>query len=302
MAGKKYIFAGMHRIRNILQSLSQPYPLCSPARVRIWTLLIISAFVSLFLVIFQPFGTASIPANERILILTGYGGVTALILYVFLFPFIRIMKEEKWKVWKEILKITFLLLTIALGNIIYSEIVFTIQGSLLNIILVFTAYTLAIGIIPVTFVIMLNYFRYLNRNSRTAGSLNALHHEKTNTEEKNQEQVMHLPASQDGMALRINVAAILYIEAKGNYLEVNWIENEIRRTRMVRRTITNMENEFNASEILFRCHRSFILNLDRIENFSGNAQGLLVSLRGSRQQVPVSRSYIPLFREQMALA
>jgi DNA-binding LytR/AlgR family response regulator len=41
---------------------------------------------------------------------------------------------------------------------------------------------------------------------------------------------------------------------------------------------------------LFRCHRAYIVNLDRVTNIGGNAQGYRLSLSNNPEVVPVSRA------------
>jgi DNA-binding LytR/AlgR family response regulator len=59
--------------------------------------------------------------------------------------------------------------------------------------------------------------------------------------------------------------------------------------------IKELEEQFNKRQIK-RCHRSYIINESKIVSVRGNAQGLKLSLSNVEEEVPVSRSYLYLFR------
>ncbi len=56
--------------------------------------------------------------------------------------------------------------------------------------------------------------------------------------------------------------------------------------------ISKLESQINEFGLI-RCHRSYIMNPDKVIQVSGNAQGLKLELSNKTYQVPVSRKYIP---------
>lgn len=64
-----------------------------------------------------------------------------------------------------------------------------------------------------------------------------------------------------------------------------------------RATIKNIEEATSGSPVV-KSHRSFLVNVNDIINISGNAQGLLLELSDCDRSIPVSRSYVDLFRSK----
>ena len=56
------------------------------------------------------------------------------------------------------------------------------------------------------------------------------------------------------------------------------------------------EIQVKESSSLKRCHRSHLVNLKKVKNISGNAQGLKLELINQSEMVPVSRNYIPIIK------
>ena len=86
---------------NLFDYARKPYPL----NLNRWaTILIISLFISFFLIIFQPFGLQNMKSEWKLLLIAGYGLVTftVLILDTFIIPLIipGFFNEEKWTVSK----------------------------------------------------------------------------------------------------------------------------------------------------------------------------------------------------------
>ena len=49
----------------------------------------------------------------------------------------------------------------------------------------------------------------------------------------------------------------------------------------------------------FRCHRAYIINLDKVEHVEGNAQGYKVRLINTEESIPVSRNLNNEFSDKL---
>lgn len=85
----------------------------------------------------------------------------------------------------------------------------------------------------------------------------------------------------EGKIIKILLSEILYIEAQGDYLNVN-TTSEIYSTQM---TLTSMEEGLQNKKF-FRIQRSFILNLDFVRSIHGN---MLELLNGKSISVSVNK-------------
>jgi hypothetical protein len=88
---------------------------------------------------------------------------------------------------------------------------------------------------------------------------------------------------------------LLFIESYGNYVAVNHrISGGFKKT-LLRATLKNMEEQLERNPEFFRCHRAYLVNLYKIEDVKGNAQGYRVRLSETNVVIPVSRSYLESF-------
>jgi len=95
----------------------------------------------------------------------------------------------------------------------------------------------------------------------------------------------------------ISVEKIRCIEAMQNYVNIAYlnVDGEFLE-RMERATLKSiLDKELGGSVV--RCHRSYIVNKTAISSISGNSQGLLISLKNCDKKIPVSRSYVSIFRD-----
>ena len=87
---------------NLIKYLKQPFPK-SEYKWRITIL--ISVFIALFLIVFEPFNINLFESNQKTFILAGYGVVTfiALVINLFLIEaiFPSFFDEKNWTLWKD---------------------------------------------------------------------------------------------------------------------------------------------------------------------------------------------------------
>ena len=66
-------------------------------------------------------------------------------------------------------------------------------------------------------------------------------------------------------SVTLQVSHLLYIEAVGNYMKVNYLHNEQVCTDMLRATMKLMEELLQDYPMIVRCHRAFLVNLSQVE-------------------------------------
>jgi hypothetical protein len=92
----------------------------------------------------------------------------------------------------------------------------------------------------------------------------------------------------------VRLADIDYISAARNYLVVHVGDKEF----LLRDTINNLEKKM-AGEPFLRTHRSFIVNVDRIQEIRPADSGHLIRLK-SGPEIPLSRSYREAVKASLA--
>jgi hypothetical protein len=280
---------------SFLEILNKPYP----ASMKKWPMIIaISIFIGLFLMVFEPFGLQMIEMEYKRLYLFGYGVVTFcfMVLNMIIIPkiFPRHFAEENWTVKRHIIWLVIDIVMIAAGNYLYSVWVGFFSWAGIEGFLIFLGFTIPIGLFPAVITTFIQQNINLKRNLAGSDEINtSISHKKEHTETNTT-----LDLTAGNQTYSYNYKQILFIESEGNYVRVHYRDGEEVKSEMIRSTMKSVE-EMISKEVLFRCHRAFIVNLDYVQKVGGNSQGYTLQLEYSNDQIPVSRSYIKPFKEVM---
>jgi DNA-binding LytR/AlgR family response regulator len=176
------------------------------------------------------------------------------------------------------------MLTISLANFLFARIL--IFGFIQWDLFPHMIYgTFMIGIIPM---LVLGGFSLLvqeKKYQKIAASLNKNKQHESQKENLNQQLLFDIPISQ-----------VRYVEALQNYVSIAYLDSDgIFKKSVQRTTLKNILEQGNEDSIIM-CHRSYLVNPRLIISISGNAQGLLLTLTDCDKAIPVSRSYVPIFR------
>jgi len=283
----------------VLKILQQPYPFGEKSNIR---LLIQSigegTFIALFLIFFQPFGVSEWQDPNKNSYLAGYGLITALCGIILRFAvfktFPKYHSEATWNVGKEVLSIMMLIMMIAAGNIVYSNLIFNFENGIISFLWMLLV-VMIIGVFPATFGVMLNYIIQLKKFNQQI----VVHHHHTPeitlaeqvSENKVQNSVLlKLIAENEKDSIELAVDSLYFIESSDNYSTVFYEKNQKLQKELLRSSLTRLESQI-SSENIVRCHRSFIVNLDKVEKVTGNAQGYKLHLKSPELLVPVARKY-----------
>jgi len=285
----------------IKKYLNQPYPL--PEKK--WRIIVfISFFVAFFLTVFQPFELSKFESHLKWIILLGYGVVTFLILVVLLILMpkllTRFFDENKWTIGREFLLLTSVLFFIGCGNFIYSIQFFQFNLSEIKVFFVFQIFTTIVGIFPTSLVLILKQNRLLKQNILGASKVSDKLIEQT-TSLNQPTEFIELSIDSNKRSHPINPQNILYIKSEGNYVSIASVEKGEISRKVFRSTMASVEADFMHLDYIFRCHRAFIVNLNYIEQVTGNAQGFRLKLKNLNESILVSRSYVAAFKDSYLL-
>ncbi|WP_157676865.1 LytTR family DNA-binding domain-containing protein [Chryseobacterium sp. T16E-39] len=90
---------------------------------------------------------------------------------------------------------------------------------------------------------------------------------------------------------------LIFAKADGNYTEITFKTSDGIKKEVKRITLRQFELQIMEYKSLFRCHRTYLLNVSYINSISGNSQNCFVTLIGTTEKVPVSRAKIKMFHE-----
>lgn len=298
----------------ILPFLNKPFPRSEINKRSVITNFFVGGFVALFLIVFEPFGISQWHTDIKALKLAGFGLVSFIIpVLVSTIIFQIIQKktiEDNWTVGKEIIVILSILLCIALGNMLYGRLLHIMPFSWKGFLFAFASVIL-IGIFPVTLHVLRKHNKLLKINLEKAVSVNE-HLHPTKIKNEKDERIPEedpIPNMPDNIADEIKVIPklifiaenekdkvelipeqLLYIESADNYSNIVFIENEKIKKQLIRSSLKRIESQLN-SDLIVRCHRTFIVNLKKVKNVEGNAAGYKLSFDIENCFVPVSRNY-----------
>lgn len=279
----------------------QPFPFETSLRVKLIRAVLIGVFVGLFLAVFEPFGIETWQTPYKSAKLLGFGLISALLtaghflIWPRLFP--RWFVESRWTVGSMILFITGLILSIAVANLLYMAVLLgdPIDGAYF---LRAISVTFLIGIFPTTGAVLTSYLirlrtymqsaDQLSQRSATPDSSSVVVVDSTPVTDPDAEFTLTADTGKD--ALTLTPADLLYIESSDNYATVVYLKQNTPTRALLRNTLSRLETQAARPDIV-RCHRSFVVNLNRVERVTGNAQGYRLHLFGGQFVVPVARQY-----------
>lgn len=309
----------------MLGTLKKPFPLITDTKKILVSNFLIGAFVAMFLIIFQPFGISVWQIEHKNFVLAGFG------LISFLTPSIyQLIKniglnnttaEDNWTIGKEIISSILVLGFIALFNLLYFSLVTGVQISAFGY-LQSAITVIAIGIFPISYGLINkhNKFNALNlekvkalndffdaeklasynqiesntENLEYAKSITSFQSLQTNAPLVNKDEKLNdeliFTAENEKDTLKINSKDFLFIEAEDNYAAIFYLDNNTLKRNLMRSSLKRLLEQ-NHNEYILQCHRAFVVNLKQVIHVEGNAAGYRLIIKGSKTEVPVSRSY-----------
>ncbi len=91
-------------------------------------------------------------------------------------------------------------------------------------------------------------------------------------------------------SVTLQISHLLYIEAVGNYVKVNYLRNDQVHTDMLRATMKQMEETLQGYPMIVRCHRAFLVNLGQVEQIVSHSGSTQLLIKHCHESLPVSRS------------
>lgn len=281
---------------NISSKLKQPYLIKDSVGDKLKMSIIYGVFVFLFLYVFQPFGLNTL-GGELLNVCLAYGAITTLAIIILniittpLFP--KFFDEQNWNTGKEISWTIVNILAIGLANAIYTS---YLSGNPISVkyILLFEFYTFMVSVLPITFIIIYQESNYSRKYSALSQDIN-----KKLFAHENTESIIKIDSNNQNEELILNLSELLFIKSADNYIEVYYLKDNVVVISMLRNTLKSIEDIFTGNENIIRCHKSFLVNLQYVNNVSGNAQGYKLHLRFTDIPIPVSRKLNDFVKEKL---
>jgi hypothetical protein len=272
----------------------EPFPCPVTVRQHWQTGLAVGLGVFALLYLFRPFGLHELQDHSTLLTTAaGYGLIALLVILFnrFVFPgtFPVIFNEKHWTVGKHLLFTAWIIFTVGIANFLYSHYMGFIRLDLQGF-LYFQLVTLLVGIFPVSIAILVSYSYHLRRNLQSAATLEQALLSQPRSVPTGPDSLVGIPSENKGEQLQLPLNDLLYMTSADNYVEVVYREGKTVRKKLLRNTLSRMEALSAQYPVLYRCHRAYLVNLERVKATTGNSQGCKLILEDAEESVPVSRS------------
>lgn len=248
--------------------------------------ILFGVFIGLFLLFFQPFDLNVSKFTSVEVLFFGVISTFTFLFYQILLPQLwpALFNEKHWTVSHQILFYLCLAFTIATFNGMYINYINQLAFSWENYwyIIVRTA---VLGSIPISFIVLYNYNRALKTNVANAAQFKEKLEVNKNPSPE-QPLLIHTHLKETTFSLQED--HFLYAQSSGNYL---YIYQTASPKSIYRISLNSLEEQLNSSHLI-RTHRSYLVNLNKVKQVTGNAQGLKLFLETVEEPIPVSRKYI----------
>lgn len=109
------------------------------------------------------------------------------------------------------------------------------------------------------------------------------------------------PDEKGDLKISIMLENLLYIESADNYATIYYL-NKSRLSRfLIRNSLKWMEENLTKETPLVRCHRSYIVNIDKVKILKKIKGGLVLELDAeSTPDIPVSKTYYEVFMNKFS--
>ncbi|MBU8892443.1 MAG: LytTR family transcriptional regulator [Bacteroidales bacterium] len=276
----------------MFEFLRKPFPFNDDLKYNSKLIFFLSLGVLAFLYLFQPLDVSSMANKQKIYVVTGLGVITflSLSLNLLILPslFPKIFLKRIWNIKKEIIWNIWILSTISVGYFLYYKAL-----GIFNIDFKMILGLILIAVIPITGLITVNQNRKLRSYLNLAEGINRKLQENKSIEEK----LVHFQSDYVKDNLSIKVSFLLLIRAANNYIEVFWKEGEKIKNQMIRTSLSKAEELLHEHKFIFKCHRSFMVNVNYIDKIEGSIQGYKLFFENLDFSIPVSKNFAYKLKE-----
>lgn len=259
---------------------------------------IVFAIILIFLLLFKPFGVYDPELRMHYFFICFLHALSpALILLVYFggLNYIRKRKyqSENWTLFEEYLQIGVILLLAGLSSFFMRDLIYNNTNNWSWHYLWEEIRNCFVAGIFFYFFLRLSSFYFESKK----GSPFVLQFIQLNIKSKTTDAASKLyvntQVKQDNFSLDID--QLLFVKADGNYIELTKTNGNQITTEVKRISLTQFEAQITDYPNFFRCHRTYLVNMFKVEKVSGNSQGYLLSFHETTIKVPVSRKQIESF-------
>lgn len=254
-------------------------------------ILFTAIFALLFINIFQPFGSRSWYPNisdfkyfffSSLIILMGM--LVVVISRLIMFSWVRkhTITYLQYGLW-----VVAEILSMSMFYALFSKYI-PKEGATRDFIEVFQKSTLHSALVLLLpYAILWLYFSWMDKNSM----LKKLKNEEKTVEMPKKNLIAFLDEKGE-FKISIVLENLLYVDSADNYATIHYLNKSKLSHYLIRNSLKWMEENLTRSFPLVRCHRSYIVNLDKVKVLRKTKEGIFLELDApNTPDIPVSKTY-----------
>ncbi|KAB8153439.1 LytTR family transcriptional regulator [Kordia sp. TARA_039_SRF] len=271
---------------SLVTYLREPYPYIYGNKRQLLIILgVISLLAFVFSYAFEPF---EVNTTEHkigyvwILVLHATLPIPIVFLY-FTIVNATIKDDSRWTIGKEMLHLSIALILIGVGSFLVRDIIYDNPNNWsFRYLYEEVRNSFMVGVLLLLIILPLNLQRLIQKHSK---SLEKLSFSKPENIIK-KSRICQI----SGSDFQFHIQDFLFAKVESNYTEIFLEQHDKVVKTLVRITLKDLENQLQNFSNIYKTHRSYLVNLDKIIECKGNAQGYQLTLQKYTDTVPVSRS------------
>jgi hypothetical protein len=264
-------------------------------------ILLTATFALLFINIFQPFNSRDWYPNisefkyfffSSLIILTGM--LVVVISRMIMYAYTR---RHELFIWQFALYVIAEVVAMSLFYTLFAKF-FPREGAERDIYEIFiqsaknTAWVL---LLPYS-VIML-YFSWREKNLL----LEKISKEELTPEVHQKRNLLAFPDEKGELKLSVMIENLLYIDSADNYATIHYLNKSKLSHFLIRNSLKWIEENLTKDSPLVRCHRSYIVNLDKVKVLRKTKEGIFLEMDAlNTPDIPVSKTYYDRVMEKFS--
>ena len=210
------------------------------------------------------------------------------------------VNEDKWTVGNEMALIAGVLLMIGISQFLVRDLIYNNPDNWsMRYFLEEIRNTFLVGVLFAVILVPMNYLRLMKANLKTAKSLNSQQQPDFSIQ---REKLMPIVTQQKSDDFDLNPDDFLFAKSEGNYLEIYFEKGDKANKVLKRMTLKELESQLQSFPHFFKTHRSFLVNLQKVAQVKGNAQGYQLEIKSYSDSLPVSRRMINDFERKFKVS
>jgi len=254
-------------------------------------ILLTATFALLFINIFQPFGSRGWYPHisdfkyfffSSLIILTGM-----LVVVVSRLIMLAYTKKNDLYLWQYLIWILVEIVAMSLFYTLFSKYI-PKEGLNRDILEIFRQSTINTSLVLLLpYAILWLYFSWRDKNNL----LEKLAKAEPNVEVA-KKNLVAFPDEKGELKISIMLENLLYVDSADNYATIHYLNKSKLSHYLIRNSLKWMEEHLTKDSPLVRCHRSYIVNLDKVKVLRKTKEGIFLELdTDNTPDIPVSKTY-----------